>query len=98
MKSKTAERLFIPINCEFVRMAKLDEAVYKNRKILPYHKRVISQKESDSSFNPKKVVSTAIDAISFIAKAAHSISAERRDRLKPAPNEEVRSLCDLEPI
>ena len=49
------------------------------------------------SFDHKKVVSTAIDAISFMAKATHSLSAERRDRLKPAQNEEVRSLCDLEP-
>ena len=55
------------------------------------------QKESESSFDHKKVVSTAIDAISFMAKATHSLSAERRDRLKPALNEEVRSLCDLEP-
>ena len=55
------------------------------------------QKESESSFDHKKVVSTAIDAISFMAKATHSLSVERRDRLKPALNEEVRSLCDLEP-
>ena len=30
-------------------------------------------------------------------KATHPLSAERRDRLKPALNEEVGSLCDLEP-
>ena len=53
------------------------------------------QKESESSFDHKKVVSTAIDAIAFMAKATHSLSAERRDRLKPALNEEVRSLSDL---
>ena len=47
------------------------------------------------SFDHKKVVSTAIDAISFMAKATHSLSAERRDRLKPALNEEVRSLHHL---
>ena len=56
-----------------------------------------SQKESESSFDHKKVVSTAIDAISFMTKSTHSLSAERRDRLKPALNEEVRRLCDLEP-
>ena len=55
------------------------------------------QKESESSFDHKNVVSTAIDAISFMAKATHSLSVERTDRLKPALNEEVRSLCDLEP-
>ena len=32
-----------------------------------------------------------------MAKAIHSFSAKRRDRLNPALNEEVRSLCDLEP-
>ena len=30
-------------------------------------------------------------------KATHFFSVERRDFLKPALNEEVRSLCDLEP-
>ena len=42
------------------------------------------------------MVSTAINVISFIAKATHSLSAERRDRLKPALNGEVRNLCDME--
>ena len=55
------------------------------------------QKESESSFDHKKVVSTATDAISFMTKATHSLSAERRDCLKPALNEDVRRLCDLEP-
>ena len=57
----------------------------------------VCQKESESSFEPKKMESIAIDTIFFMAKATNSISAERRDRLKPAMNEEVRSLCDLEP-
>ena len=43
------------------------------------------------------MVSTAIDAISFMAKATHSLSVEMADRLKPVLNKEVRSLCDLEP-
>ena len=55
------------------------------------------QGESVSSFDHKKVISTAIDAISFMEKNTHSLSAERRDHLKPALNEEVGSLCDLEP-
>ena len=50
----------------------------------------------ESPFDHKKVVSTAIYVISFMAKAIHFLSAERRDRSKPALNEEVRSLCDLE--
>ena len=57
----------------------------------------VCQKESKSSFEPKKMESIAIDTILFMAKATNSISAERRDHLKPAMNEEVRSLCDLEP-
>ena len=61
------------------------------------NERLKCQKKSESSFDHKKVVSTAIDAICFMAKATHSLSAETRDRLKPALNEEVRSLCELEP-
>ena len=53
------------------------------------------QKEYESSFDHKKVVSTAIDVISFMAKTTHSISAERRDRLKPDLNEEVPSFWKL---
>ena len=55
------------------------------------------QEEFESSFDHTKVVSTAIDVISFIAKAAHFLSAERIDRLKPSLNEELWSLCDLKP-
>ena len=47
------------------------------------------QIESESSFDHKKVVSTAIDAIFFMAEATNSLSAKRRDRLKPALNEDV---------
>ena len=54
------------------------------------------QKESESPFEVKKVVSTAIDAISFMAKATHSLFTKRKDRLKTVLNE-VTSLCDLEP-
>ena len=61
------------------------------------NERLKCQKKSESSFDHKKVVSTAIDAIYFMAKATHSLSAETGDRLKPALNEEVRSLCELEP-
>ena len=32
-----------------------------------------------------------------MTKATYFLSAERRDHLKPALNEEVRGLCDLEP-
>ena len=53
--------------------------------------------QNESSFNHKKVVSTTIGAISFMAKATHSFSAEWRDRSKSALNEEVRSFCELKP-
>ena len=43
------------------------------------------------------MISTAIVASSFIAKATRSYSAETRYHLKPALKEEVRSLCDLQP-
>ena len=47
------------------------------------------KKESESSFDHKKVVSTDIDGTTFIANAIHSLSAERKDRLKLTLNEEV---------
>ena len=43
------------------------------------------------------MVTTAIVASCFIAKATYSYSAETRYHLKPALKEEVRSLCDLQP-
>ena len=43
------------------------------------------------------MVSTTTDVTSFMVKATDSLSAEKRDRLKPALYEEVRRLCDLEP-
>ena len=55
------------------------------------------QKESESSLDHKKVVITVIDGTTFIANAIYSLSAERKDRLKFALNEEVWSLYDLEP-
>ena len=61
------------------------------------NERLKCQKKSESSFDHKKEVSTAIDAIYFMVKATHSLSAETKDRLKPALNEEVPSLCELEP-
>ena len=51
------------------------------------NERLKFQKESESSFDHKRVVSTAIDPISFVAKATHSFSAEKREILKPALNE-----------
>ena len=41
--------------------------------------------------------STVIDAISFMENGINTLSEGRRDRSKPALNEEVRSLCHLVP-
>ena len=53
------------------------------------------QKEYESSFDHKKVVSTAIDWIPFMTTVTYSVSVERRDRFKPALNKEVPSLWNL---
>ena len=41
--------------------------------------------------------STVIDAISFMENGINTLSEGRRDRSKPALNEEVRNLCHLVP-
>ena len=38
--------------------------------------------------------SLGIDAVSVLVKTIQLISAERKDKLKPAPNEDARSLRD----
>ena len=43
-------------------------------------------KESESLFDHKEVVSTTINAISFMVQTTHSIYSKRRDCLKPALN------------
>ena len=45
-------------------------------------------------FEPKTFVSLATDAMTVLGKASQLISAERKDKLQPAPNEDIRSLCD----
>ena len=43
---------------------------------------------------PKAFVSLGIDAMTVLSKASQLLSAERKDKLKPALNEDIRSLCD----
>ena len=43
-------------------------------------------------FEPKAFVSLGIDAMTVLGKASQLISAEMKDKLKPAPNEDIRSL------
>ena len=45
-------------------------------------------------FEPKAFVSLGIDAMTVLGKASQLIAAERKDKLKPALNEDIRSLCD----
>ena len=45
-------------------------------------------------FESKAFVSLGIDAMTVLGKASQLISAERIDKLKPALNEDTRSLCD----
>ena len=37
-----------------------------------------------------------VDSITLLSRAHKQISAERRERLKPALNEDIRTLCDKE--
>lgn len=39
-------------------------------------------------------VSLAIDPMTVLGKASQLISAEGKDKLKPAPNKVIRNLCD----
>ena len=45
-------------------------------------------------FEPKTFVSLCTDAMTVLGKANQLISAERKDKLKPTLNENIRSLCD----
>ena len=44
-----AERLFIPNNCELVRVTKRNEAASQDQKILPYHKRLTEDYQTSES-------------------------------------------------
>lgn len=45
-------------------------------------------------FELKMFVSLAIDPMTVLGKASQLISAEGKEKLKPAPNKVIRSLCD----
>ena len=52
-------------------------------------------------FEPKMFVCLGIDATKRqgkLEKASQLISAERKDKLKPALNEDIRNLCDNDHI
>lgn len=44
-------------------------------------------------FEPKTLVSLGVHAINVLGKASQLTSAERKDKLKPALNEDIKSFC-----
>ena len=44
--------------------------------------------------NLKKVMGHTVDSITLLGRAHKQISAERKERLKPVLNEDMRTLCD----
>ena len=46
--------------------------------------------------NLKKVMDYTVDSITLLGRVHKQISAERKERLKPALNEDIRTLCDKE--
>ena len=71
----------------FLYHKRVDGHVIRHLKICKFqYESLKCWKESESSFNHKKVISTAINTISFMIKATYSISVERRDGLKPVLN------------
>ena len=121
MVTKILDGLQIPANCSDIRVPILNEAVAKNKKIMPFHKRadkrlsdiqkglifaasavlkiadelILAQYEIRPP-NLKKVMGHTVDSITLMGRARKQISAERKERLKPVLNEDIRTLCDKE--
>ena len=119
--TKILDGLKIPANCSGICVPILNEAVAKNRKIMPFHKRadkrlsdiqkglifaasavlkiadelILAQNEIRPP-NLKKVMGHTVDSITLLGRAHKQISAERKERLKPVLNEDIRTLCDKE--
>ena len=113
--------LKIPANGRGICVPILNEAVAKNLKIMPLHKRAderLSDIQKGLIFaasavlkiadelilaqnkirppNLKKVMGHTIDSITLLGRAHKQISAERKERLKPVLNKDIRTLCDKE--
>ena len=119
--NKILDGLKIPANCSGIRVPILNEAVGKNRKIMPFHKRadkrlsdiqkglifatsavleiadelILAQNEKRPP-NLRKVMGHTVDSVNLMGRAHKQISAERKERLKPVLNEDIRTLCDKE--
>ena len=121
MENKILYGLKIVANCSGIRVPILNEAVAKNRKIMPFHKRadkrlsdiqkglifaastvleiadelILAQNENRPS-NLRKVMGHTVDSLTLMGKAHKQILVERKERLKPVLNEDIRTLCDKE--
>ena len=119
--TKILDGLKIPANCSGICVPILNEAVAKNRKIMPFHKRAdkrLSDIQKGLIFaasavlkiadelilvqneirppNLKKVMGHTVDFINLLGRAHKQISAERKERLQPVLNEDIRTVCDKE--
>ena len=113
--------LKILANCSCIRVPILNEAVAKNRKVMPFHKRadkrlsniqkglifatsavfkiadeLILAQDQKRPPNLRKVMGHTADSVTLMGRAHKQISAERKERLKPVLNEDIRTLCDKE--
>ena len=119
--NRILDGLKIPANCSRICVPILSEAVDKNRKNMPFHKRadkrlsdiqkglifvtsavleiadelILAQNESRPP-NLGKVMGHTVDSITLMGWTHKQISAERKERLKPVLNEDIRTLCDKE--
>ena len=119
--NKILDGLKILANCSCIRVPILNEAVAKNRKVMPFHKRadkrlsniqkglifatsavfkiadeLILAQDQKRPPNLRKVMGHTADSVTLMGRAHKQISAERKERLKPVLNEDIRTLCDKE--
>ena len=117
--SKIMEGLKVPSNCTVLRVPVLNEAVARNRRILPFHKRadkrlsdiqksltfattavlkmadeILTASTESRSLDLRQVMGYTVDSITLLGRAHKQISNERKERLKPVLNEDIRGLCD----
>ena len=103
--NKILDGLKTPANCSGTCVPMLNEAVAKNRKIMRFHKRADKRlseiekglrKKNSTPPNLRRVKGNTVDSVTLMDRAHKQISAERKRRLKPVLNEDVRILCDKE--
>ena len=121
MVNKILDGLKSPASCSGIRVPILNEAVAKNRKFMPFHKRVdkrlsdiqkglilatsavleiadeliLGQNENRPP-NLRRVMGHTVDSVTLMGRAHKQIPAERKERLKPVLNKDIRTLSDKE--